>query len=207
MSILHEITCQRCHRPYPALRSRCPYCGTRKPNDTPRSMPTTDSVDRSSQEHRRVKDSANLQMTIGAVLLLIVLVSVIAVTATTMQSHLEEKETIEAAEVDVAATAPPTATPVPTPSPTPAPVANSVQITFQNNNMEGFMEETGTQIDLDCVIYPLDVEAEPEWTSSDDSVATVDENGVVTVTGTYGDSCVIYCTVGGVQAKCDVWAK
>jgi hypothetical protein len=210
MSLIPNTTCPRCHRQYPAIKGRCPYCGTRKPRQVQRTLPEADSAVKGTEAARRAAENMNWQMLIGGVLLLVILIAVISLVSVNVKKHVEDTSTAEEEvipEIEVAATAPPTATPVPTPSPTPAPTVTAVTIYFQGVEETGFMEGSGSQVQLTAQWYPTTVEADVVWASSDESVATVDDTGLVTVvSSTWGATCNITATVGGVTAVCQVWS-
>lgn len=212
MSLIPNTVCRRCHREYPSIRGRCPYCGTKKPHEVKRSMPESDSAVRGTEAARQAAESMNWQMLIGGVLLICVIAAVIAIVSVNLKSKVDATETAaraeaQAAQIAAETTAVPAPTPTPTPSPTPKPAITSISITYGGRDMsEGFMEPAGSQIDLDAQVYPLTEDAEITWTSSDESVAVVDDDGVVTVVGS-GGSCVITATAGAVSATCPVWAR
>jgi hypothetical protein len=176
-----------------------------------RTLPEADSAVKGTEAARRAAENINWQMLIGGVLLLVIMISVISLVSVNVKKHVDdtadaEEEVIP--DVEVAATAPPTATPIPTASPTPAPTVTSVTIYYQGVEETGFMEGAGTQVQLTAQWYPTTVEATVVWASSDESVATVDDNGLVTVVSTtYGATCNITATVGGAPAAvCQVWS-
>ena len=212
MSLIPNTVCRRCHREYPSIRGRCPYCGTKKPREVKRSMPESDSAVRGTEAARQAAENMNWQMLIGGVLLVCVIAAVIAIVSVNLKSKVDATEAAakaeaQAAQIAAETTAVPAPTPTPTPSPTPTPPITSISITYGGRDMsEGFMEAAGTQIDLDATVYPLTENAEITWTSSDESVAVVDDDGVVTVVGSSG-SCVITATAGAVSATFPVWAR
>ena len=212
MTLIPNTVCRRCHREYPSIRSRCPYCGTKKPREVKRSVPESDSAVRGTAAARQAAESMNWQMLIGGVLLLCVIAAVIAIVSVNLKGKVDATEAAaraeqQAAQIAAETTAIPAPTPTPTPSPTPKPAITSISITHYGNDMsEGFMEPAGAQIDLDAQVYPLTEDAEITWTSSDESVAVVDEDGVVTIVGSSG-SCIITATAGAVSATCPVWAR
>jgi len=212
MNLIPNTVCRRCHREYPSIRSRCPYCGTKKPREVKRSMPESDSAVRGTEAARQAAENMNWQMLIGGVLLICVIAAVIAIVSVNLKAKVDATETAakadaQAAQIAAETTAVPAPTPTPTPSPTPKPAITSISITYGGRDMsEGFMEPAGSQIDLDAQVYPLTEDAEITWTSSHESVAVVDDEGVVTVVGS-GGSCVITATAGAVSATCPVWAR
>lgn len=211
MSVLPQTVCRRCHRKYPSLRGRCPYCGYKNEKEPRRAVEPSDSAVKGSEASKRARESLNWQVLMGGILIVLVIVAMIAVISVNMQGRVDDTVTMEepeeAPDVQLETTPVPNPTPSPSPSPTPAPTVTSVQITFYGVDEPGFMEGTGTQVPLEAVWYPANIDAEVVWSSSDDSVATVDENGLVTVVGTSGQTCVIYATVGGVSDACDVWVR
>jgi hypothetical protein len=155
----------------------------------------------------------NWQLLIGGLLLLTILIAVISLVSVNVKNHVEDAEAVEEVipDVDVAATAPPTPTAVPTPSPTPAPTVTSVSIYYNGAVKTDFMERAGTQVQLTAQWYPQTISADEVtvvWASSDESVATVDDTGLVTIVSTtQGAQCVITATVGGAApAECQVWS-
>ena len=211
MSLIPQTTCRRCHRKYSKLRPHCPYCGYKNEKEAPRAVPESDSVVKGSEASRKAKEAVSWQLLIGAILIVLVVVAMIAVISVDMSGRIDETVTIgsdaEMPDVEVETTPVPNPTPSPTPSPTPAPTVTSVQITFYGVDEPGFMEGPGTEVPLEASWYPANIDAEVVWSSSDESVATVTEDGVVTVVGSSGQQCVIYATVGGVSDACDVWVR
>ncbi len=216
MSIIPNTVCPRCHREYPSIRGRCPYCGTKKPREIKRSVPESDSAVRGTEAARQASEAVNWQMLIGGILLICVIAAVIAVVSVNVQRRVDETEPntkIEQNVPEIAAetTAVPAPTATPTPSPSPTPGITSITITLYGAQVDGadrgFMEATGSQLPLEATPYPLTESFEVEWSSTDESCATVDENGLVTIVGGYGTYCEIIARVGNVEARCPVWGK
>lgn len=219
MSVLPNTVCRRCHRQYASYHSSCPYCGTKRPREVRRSVPESDSAVRGTPAARRVVEDINWQTVIGAALLICVMAAVIAVVSVNVRSRVDETaelngaiaaEELEARQVAAETTAIPV--PTPTPEPTPTPVAvTAIEIVSPVWNYEsrtGFMEGTGTTVDLDANVYPLSEGITVKWSSTDDSIASVDDTGLVTVTGTNsGDWCDIVASAGGQEATCRVWVR
>ncbi len=216
MNILPNTVCRRCHREYPSLRGRCPYCGTKKPREVKSPLPESDSAVRGTEAARKAVEAMNWQLLIGGILLVCVIAAVIAIVSVNLSERVELTESAARAEAQLAqiaaeTTAVPAPTATPTPSPSPTPTVNSLAIYEQGGGQvdgaeRGFMEPAGTQVQLVAQAYPL-MDVEVTWTSTDESVATVDENGLVTILGGYGTSCSIIASVGSVEAVCPVWGK
>ena len=211
MSVIPQTECRRCHRRYPSLRPRCPYCGHKNEKRAARAVPESDSAVKGSEASKKAREAVNWQLLMGGILIILVVIAMIAVISVNMSGRIDDTVTIqsdaEIPDAQVETTPVPNPTPSPTPSPTPAPTVTSVQITFYGVDEPGFMEGTGTEVPLEAVWYPANIDATVEWSSSDESVATVTQDGLVTVVGSSGQQCVIYATVGGVSDACDVWVR
>ena len=216
MSLIPNTVCRRCHREYPSFRGRCPYCGTKKPREVKTALPESDSAVRGTEAARQAAESMNWQLLIGGILLVCVIAATIAIVSINLSSRVEETVTAVQAEAQLAqiaaeTTAVPAPTPTPTPSPTPTPTVTSLAIYEQGGGQvdgpeRGFMESAGTQVQLVAQAYPL-MDVEVTWSSTDESVATVSETGLVTVLGGYGTACEIIASVGAVEARCPVWGR
>jgi len=202
MSLIPDITCHNCNRKYPIIKSACPHCGARRKQSSPRAVPEADSVIRDSAAARKVAENINWQMLIGGILLVCIMIAVISIVSVNVSKQVEETTAheIAAAEAAAAATAVPTPTAEPTPSPTPPPVVTSLMITYSGVEMVDFTEGVGTEVQLVASTYPLNVEVDVQWTSSDESVATVSDDGLVTITGP--GSCTIEAVAGGIRKTC-----
>lgn len=216
MSLIPKTTCGRCHRQYPALRGRCPYCGEAKPREARRTVPEADSAVRGTAASARADENLNWQMLIGTILVIAVLTVVIVIVSVGVKNNPVESvdevpgQTQQGEETQndplnapaVAATAVPTPTTAPTAAPTPTPQVISLAITFLGNDMEGFTEDVGDEIQLDAYPYPLNSGATVNWSSTDEDVAVVDETGLVTLVGE--GNCYIIAEAAGVEDKCQV---
>lgn len=212
MKLLPNIVCGRCHREYPSIRMRCPYCGVKKPTEVRRSMPESDSAVRGTEAARKASEDMNWQMLIGGILLVCVIAAVITIISVNVGKRVEDTTALKPAEntpvVDTETSAIPVPTPSPTPSPTPTPAVTSISITCSGRDMsDGFMEPNGSVVQLDAVAYPLMESTVITWSSTDESVATVDDTGRVTMVGSSGGYCEIIASVGAVEATCPVWVR
>ncbi len=217
MSFIPKTTCARCHRQYPSTRRSCPYCGEKKSRELNRSIPVADSAVRGTQASAQTAENLNWQMIFGTIIVVAVLAAVIVIvsvgvnkdmsSASGQIAELTSVSETQSGEVipGAAATAVPTATPEPTAVPTEAPLVTSVAITYLGNDQPGFTQYVGDTVQLGVAFYPLNSELTPEWSSSDESVATVDQTGLVTLVGS--GNCVIRVTVEGVSDTCDVISR
>lgn len=217
MSIIPKTTCARCHRQYASTRSSCPYCGERKSRDLGRSVPVSDSAVRGTQANARSAEDLNWQMIFGTIIVVAVLAAVIAIVSVGVNNDMSsvsalDADTSVAADgvndgdaVPAASTAVPTATPEPTPVPTPEQQVTSIAITYLGTDQPGFTQYVGDTVQLDVAFYPINNELTPVWSSSDESVATVDQTGLVTLVGS--GTCVISVTVADKTDTCDVISR
>ena len=193
------------------MKNACPYCGEEKPQDEIRAVPEASSTVRGSSSAAKALSSMNLQMIVGAVLLVLIVVAVIALISVNVGSRVQETAEIEVAQQEeqeemAAATAVPTNTPEPTPSPTPEPTVTSITITFMGSSTDGFMEQVGDEIQLGTTYYPANIEdVVVEWSSSDDSIASVSEDGLVTLNSS--GYCTISASIGTTTQSIDVWVE
>ena len=211
MGIVPQTVCRRCHRKYSSLRPRCPYCRYKNEKEVQRAVPESDSAARGTASSKRAAESMNWQFLVGGVLIICIIISMIAVISVNMHTRVADKETLtleeETTDEAIETTPVPVPTPSPTPTPTPAPTVTSVQITYMGADEEEFMEPSGTVVPLGASWYPQNIEAEVVWSSSDDTVATVDQDGNVTLVGSSGQNCIIYATVGGAADECHVYIR
>jgi DNA-directed RNA polymerase subunit RPC12/RpoP len=201
MGITSEVKCSRCDKRYSGLRSRCPYCGTRRSSHGKRANTT---------------DNSKIKVIIGVLLLLIVIVAVIIMLASSQGEGPDGTQTIPSdngsappVTEDTSGTPPDsdaTETPPDDVSETPPPTDNvaieSVRITYLGSPIADFTMNVAENLQLDCQVVPADTALEPLWQSSDEGVFKVLENGSVTAMGS--GTATLKVTVGGVSAECIV---
>jgi len=201
MAIINEIKCARCDRKYSGVRSRCPYCGARRIG---RGKYSEDS------------DNAKGKMLISVLILSVFLVAagILLFTTPSDADALDNDTAISADEdeddehVHGLQTTP---TPTPTPTPEPTPVAPleviSVTITYDGSPRTEFTARIGEVVPLRVRVEPPGIEADIEWSSSNEEVfqvANVDGNVGVNVTGTGEGTAALTVIVGDKEASCTV---
>ena len=203
MGFIPEITCRRCGNKYSAIHSRCPSCGAPRKQPAAGRAPAA-APDQSAQpgqsapsaERRPASgkpaggraaalfsSNTKWQFIFGCILIVLVIVAVIVL---------------------ISASLGPASKPVETPEPT-IPVT-SVSITFLGSPLKEFTQRIGADpLQLKADVYPVEAvtTAKLEWRSSDDSIITVDETGLVTAVGPGWAEVIAEC--GGIAASCKVW--
>lgn len=90
----------------------------------------------------------------------------------------------------------------PEPVETPVPAISSIEVrTSWGSTLDDdqFSMSIGDQVDLNANTFPVEVEVTVQWRSTDESICTVDENGVVTGVGSGWGSVIAY--VGEVEME------
>ncbi len=152
----------------------------------------------------RAEIDSRWQLVFGLCLVAAVIIGVIVLIMTTLKGDYDV--TVAASPtVSVSETPTPSATPSPTPTPTPA--VTSLTITFLGKELKNqeFSEKVGDMVQLGVTIYPLQIGGPVQWSSSDETKATVDANGLVTGVAKGWASVQVQCY--GVTAKCKVYVK
>ena len=209
MNFLPNTTCRRCHRQYPSFRRSCPYCGTKKVKEVRSAVPETDSAVSGTRAAKAASEAVNWQMLIGGVLLLVVTIVTITVVSVNVRRDVNDQQLMEQQQALLDQTTPlPPPTPTPSPTPSAPPQITQLQITWPlrpgfDYNGNGFNGSVGETYDFDVTWFPREVLAEPEWTSSDESIATVDSDGVIKLVG--AGECTIYVQVNEKQGVCPVY--
>ena len=218
MGFIPEITCRRCGTKYSAIHSRCPSCGA--PRKQPAAARTTAAPSapaasaaptgepaanrpRAGKAAALFNSNTQWQFIFGCILIVQVIVAVIILISSSLGPT---SKPVETPEPTVEVTPPPTPTPTPTPTPEPTIPVTSVSITFLGSPLKEFTQRIGADpLQLKADVYPVEAvtTAKLEWRSSDESIITVDETGLVTAVGPGWAEIIAEC--GGVAASCKVW--
>lgn len=210
MSVIPHVTCRRCGREYSGMRSRCPYCGTRRVKSTDRVPMGTASEAAGTPASERAAVNTKWQMIFGLILLVAIVVAVIVLVTVSISgagnSNGDVAVVTPPVQTDVV-TESPAATPTPTPTPTPSPTAqvSSITITFLGSERTEFAAKVGEVVALKAKIYPVDADAEVTWASEDESIVKIDQDGNVTAVGKGNTKISVSC--GGQTATCKVYVN
>lgn len=197
MSFIPQTVCRRCKREYSVLRSRCPHCGTRKTSQSERTPVSSSATKPGTSASNRRDANSQWQMLFGLILVAAVIIAVIVIIVVSTKEPKEEPLPEPTPPVETVAPTPP-----PTPSPPPTAEIVSITISYYNSPRTEFSAHIGDQVPLNATIYPLDAGATVTWRSTDESVVTVDSDGLVTAVGSGNATIIAECN--GVQAECKV---
>lgn len=199
MGLIKKTICPKCGQEYSVLRADCPYCGARQQKQSARTASSSDSVRKGTTAAARAEVNTQWQFILGLCLVAAVIIAVIILITSTINGDYETAAPSPSAVETL------TPSPSPTATPTPTPTVESVTITFLGQEKTEFATSIGNTTALDATVYPLDVEGAIEWSSSDESILTVDENGVVTAVGAGWASVIARCY--GAAAQCKVLVR
>ena len=207
MALNKQVKCRRCGETFSALRSRCPNCGTRRVTQSGRTPAATPSTVSGTQAYQRANTNSRWQMIFGLVLVVAVILAVIVLVSTGLNSS-------DAASVRVTPTPPisvadqgvPEIEAAPTPTPTPTPTVESVVIRYNVTQTEDITMYVGDpDINLNAVVYPQTIEnAVINWSSSDSSILKVTTNadGEAVCTAIAAGTVNVTAEAYGVTATC-----
>lgn len=208
MGFVPEITCRHCGSKYSALHSRCPQCGTRRVKRSNRTPATSASVREGTAAAARAGSNTQFQFIFGIILIIAVIVAVIVLISAGINSPADIPDRTPPTD-EMPTTPQPAATPTlpPEPTPSPTPAVSSIAVTFLNNPLTAgeFSCYIGDVTDLDATVYPLEIGAVAEWTSTDESICTVDADGKVTAVGSGVAKVVASCGAISVEIIVRVW--
>lgn len=206
MSFIPTVTCRRCGHQYSGIHRRCPYCGTRRAQQSGRTPAGTPSTIKGTAANGRAAANAKWQMIFGLLLVAAIIIAVIVLVNISLNG----------ANSKPAATTPPPSAPIvstvpsATPSPSPSVTVTSIKIYYYNSERTEFSVGIGgTPTPMNAVVYPKDVKAEVKWTIGDESIAkiTVNSDGTVGVSGVKAGNTTLTAECGGMKATAKVYVK
>ena len=218
MGFVPQITCRSCGTKFSALRGRCPKCGARHVKQTGRTAPAApvSAPGASGAAEARQKPASGggtsgangrWQLVFGLILIAAVIAAVIILIVASGDPPEAPPVEIPSPSLEVTTPPPPPTTPQPS---TPSPVTvTGMIITYGGQPLafDPFTQKLSSKIQLGVTVYPTEALAEykVEWRCSDESVATVDETGLVTPLAV--GECEIIAECGGVATKCGMWVR
>lgn len=211
MNIVPQVKCHRCGETFSAMRSTCPNCGSRRTAQSTRTPNTTAGNNRGTAANTRAVNNAKWQLIFGLILVVAVILAVIVMVSTGLNSA-------DSSQIHVAATPSPVGAiegtgedglPIiesaPSPSPTPPPQIQSVNIRYVTTDYTGkeftMRLSNDEEITLNAQVWPADTVpvSEVKWSVDHPDVLEVTDNGDGTCT------CHIIGTIGGgvqITAEC-----
>ena len=220
MGFIPENTCRRCGTKYPGMRTRCPKCGAPRTNQPTRVPPTTASVTPDTAAYDRAANNMRWQFIFGGILLVALILAVVVLILTgtggdkgSTANPGSQGATVPGDPVTIVGDInlpSPSPSPEPTPEASPTPPITSMAITFLNDTKSDITVSNPGElvVDLDCAIFPNVEGLTVKWSSSNETVLTVDQSGTFTIVGALPGQ-VIHATViaecAGLKASCIVY--
>lgn len=199
MGFIPRVTCRRCGRIFSGIRGRCPYCGTRRLKQSDRVPGTTPGENADTPAGQRAVVNTRWQLMFGGILLAAVVIAVIILVSVNLNGTAKETPTLPPV-----GSLPPAPTPSPTPTPTATPALESITIYNWGDELTDDITFRLTEppLSLSIQVWPttISIEGEVKWSSSDESVVSVGQNGNDCVlTAVAAGSCTITVECYGVK--------
>ena len=203
MGIIPKITCRNCGKQYSGLLNACPHCGAKRVRASGRAPTSTDGVTPGTSANAQNANNNKWQFIFGVIILAAVILAVIVLITVSLG---DENPAATPTPLPTASTAPtPSPTPPPTPPPPPTPGVTSITITYAGQLRTEFLVGVGNTTPMSAITYPMDIEASVTWSSSDESIFTVDDNGVCT--GVAEGKAMLYASCGAARSECVVYVR
>ena len=206
MSIIPQVTCRRCKHKFSALRQRCPKCNTRVVHQSSRVPGTTPDMVKGTASNARVAENRKWQLIFGAILIVAVIVAFIVMITVSVKNADNPANPDKPDIPQISAM--PTPDPTAAPDPQDMPEITQLLIYYYSDNKTGggFTTEVGSKTPLIAVWYPQNLlDVEYTWSSSDENVATIGQDGTVTAVGTGTTTITLTCY--GKTAECTVMVR
>ena len=174
MKIIPEVKCRRCGESFPALRSSCPNCGTRRVAQSTRTPAPTPSTTAGTAAYERANVNTKWQMIFGLILVAAVILAVIVMVSTGLNDDSYGAKTKPTKAPTAASTeAPdvaPTAEPVPTPTPSPTPTVQTLEIRYKwdDRKLTDITLKIGEEVPMFAAIMPVDIKGTVKWRIDDE---------------------------------------
>lgn len=202
MGLIPTITCRKCRRQYSGLLKKCPHCGARRQTVSTRTAATSDSVQKGSAASARAAENNIWQLAFGIILLAAVMLSVIVLITTSLndrEANGKDKPSDPPSAPPSSAVSPSTS---PTPSPSPSAQPTSITVYYQTSPLEttGFTHIVSPpDLQLSATVYPIELSVTVDWRSTDETVFTVDQTGLVS--GIAPGSATLIVSCGDLQVE------
>ncbi|MDO4816447.1 MAG: Ig-like domain-containing protein [Bacillota bacterium] len=206
MGLIPQVTCRRCKHKYSALRQRCPKCNTRIVRQSSRVPGTTPDTVKGTAANAKVAENRKWLLIFGAILIAAVIIAFI-VMITVSVNNADSNTNNSTPDIPEMTAVP---TPAPTSAPTPAetPEITQLQIYYYSDDKtgSGFTATVGSKTPLIPRWYPQNLlDVEYSWSSSDESVATIGDDGVVQAVST--GTATITLTCYGMSVQTTVYVR
>lgn len=202
MGIFRRVICPKCGEEHSAFRQGCPNCGARRQSKSRRTGAQSDTVRRGSAAASRREADSRWQMLFGLCLVAAVIIAVIVLIVTTVKGGYETYFTPSPSPSESIDISPSLS---PSPSPSPTPTVESIMITYFGSEKTGFTMHVGDNpIQLGATIVPIEITDGITWSSSDESVITVDQTGLVEAVGNGTAYVIVRCYNGAAECLVDV---
>ncbi len=180
MGLLKNKICPKCGEEFSFLKASCPACGTKKQNLSSRTPANSDTVRQGTAANKRAEENAKWQFIFGLCLVAAVIIAVIVLITTTLKGGYDSPALETPPPSQLIETTP---SPAPSPTPTPTPNVEWLKITYYNDERTEFGTTVGGQTSLGTNHFPIEIEGTVEWSSTDETICTVNSDGVVTGVG------------------------
>ena len=221
MGLIPKTTCKRCGKPFDEWRSRCPHCGARRVKASQRAAATTTSRKSGTAANARAAANVKWQRIFGLVILVLAIASSVALINVSLRAQKAEAEAKAQAEAQAQAEKDEQARQeaeaqarldqeeadrlAAEEAQRNAVNVTSITITFYGEERTEFSMNVGGEVPLKANVYPLDITVPATWSSSDESILTVSEDGVVS--GVSPGWAKVIASCGNVSQECNVWVR
>ncbi len=194
MSLIPQVTCRRCKHKYSALRQRCPKCNTRIVRQSSRVPGTTPDTVKGTAANAKVAENRKWQLIFGAILIAAVIIAFIVMITVSVKDADTPASNSGPEVPEMSAVPTPAATNAPAPTETPEITQLQIYYYSEDKTDAGFTAAVGSKTPLIPRWYPQNlIDVAYTWSSSDDSVATIGDDGVVTAVGTGTATITLTC--------------
>jgi len=206
MGLIPQVTCRRCKHKYSALRQHCPKCNTRAVRQSSRVPGTTPESVEGTAANAKVAENRKWQLIFGGILIAAVIIAFIVMIAVGVNNADGSRTDNRPNVPEMSAVPTPEATNTPAPEATPEITQLQIYYYSDDKTGSGFTATVGSKTPLIPRWYPQNLlDVEYTWSSSDEAVATIGEDGVVNAVGT--GTATITLTCYGMSVQTTVYVR